>query len=779
MTLVQGNTNDGGAGTGSDGHRVIVNYSYSQNVPGNYTDVTYQYGVDYGDPDYWNNISNRSFTWSVNVGSSVADVSGGGISESNAAFINTSNPGYGGQVHYFGGNWSGVVRIYHNSNGQGTIHLAASMDFGSGYTSSISTNIALPDIVQAPTAPGTPTATRINDGQINLSWTNNSASHHEYASQEVYRSTNGGAYALIATPGAGASSYSDTTTSANKKYTYKVKAINAASSAESAASSAVYTTPGTPAIGTATKLGSGNIQLTWTNNVAYGDANYGTDIYESQDGGTFTYLTSVSAGVSSWEHVSPNPAVTHAYKVLATRGALFSTLSAASNTVVLTSTAAAPTALVASQQDYTSGSARDASDDITFTWTHNPTDGTPQSKYNFRHSIDGGSNWTTVGETASATSSYTLAGGTRSNGGSTTLTFQVATAGENGTVGDWSASSTIQLRSRPTVTATAVAPDPYTDSALTPEWTYAQAEALAQATYVLTLYDSDDNVLEQIPGTGTDLSRALTTALENGRSYSFGVTVTSSVGMTSEEDIDEFEVVFLVPALGHVSAAFDSNSGAMILTITGDDADGVLTDDIDSVTVERSIDGGAYVTVATGIVLEDVGGTLTAILLDTKCAIIGTNTYRVTTYAASGTANPNNSDLEDNDPTTISLVTGWVFVSAGPADGFAIILRMRWNGAYSQDTDAAKALYHFAGRSKPVALAGSALANKVSVSAVLTSDSSTEAEVHALAAGNSVVCYRDPFGRRLFGVLSNVKTSRSDIRKANASFEVTEVDYSE
>jgi hypothetical protein len=67
----------------------------------------------------------------------------------------------------------------------------------------------------------------------------------------------------------------------------------------------------------------------------------------------------------------------------------------------------------------------------------------------------------------------------------------------------------------------------------------------------------------------------------------------------------------------------------------------------------------------------------------------------------------------------------------------------------------------------------------VSVSAVLTSDSSTEAEVHALAAGNSVVCYRDPFGRRLFGVLSNVKTSRSDIRKANASFEVTEVDYSE
>ena len=441
MTTLYGNSGNGGT-TGSLGHRTVVDYSYSQSVAGNYTDVSWSYGVDYGDPNYWNNIANRTVAWSVTVGSSVSGVAGFGTGTSSSGFINTSDPGYGGQLHYF---WTGTVRIYHDSNGQATIHLAASIDFNShSYTSSITTDIALPDIVQAPTAPGTPTATRVNDGQANLSWTNNSSSHHEYASQAVQRSVDGGSYSTIASGlSSAATSYSDTTTSANHKYQYKIVATNAAGSATSSASTALYMTPGTPTIGTATKETNNDVTLTWTNNAGYGDTTYGTDIYESLDGGAFTYTASVSGGLTSWTDVAPDTSKTHAYKVLHTKGALFSSLSAASNTVTLLSTAGAPTGLSPS------GVARDAAGSIVLSWTHNPTDGTPQSKRHVQAKVNAGSYADLIND-SSTTSSYTVSAATWTNGD--TITWKVATAGETGTLGSYSADSPITQSANPTVT---------------------------------------------------------------------------------------------------------------------------------------------------------------------------------------------------------------------------------------------------------------------------------------------------------------------------------------
>lgn len=556
MTLVFGNSRFGST-SGADGHRTVVDYSYSQNIEGNYTDVSWAYGVDYGDPNYWNNITNRSVAWSVATGASVAGVAGFGTGTSSSPIINTSNPGYGGQIHYF---WTGTARITHNSNGQGTIRLNAAMSYNSNlWTSSITNyDIALPDIVQDPVAPGTPTGTRINDGQIDLSWTNNSSSHHEYASQTVQRSVDGAASATIATISAGATSYSDTTTSANHRYRYKIQATNAAGSATSAQGSSVYTTPGTPTIGTATKEANSDITLSWTNNIGYGDTTYGTDVYESLDGGAFTYTASVSGGLTTWTDVAPDTGATHAYKVLHTKGALFSSLSSASNTVTLLSTAGAPTGLSPS------GVARDAADDITLSWTHNPTDGTPQSKRHVQYKVNAGSYGDAVND-SSTTSSYTISGGTLTNGD--TITWKVATAGENGTLGTDSAEASFTLSAKPTVTINE--PDAvYDTSTLTVEWGYFQAQSSAQAAWEAKLYDIDALLIETISGT-TETEGTFTHTVEDGGAYTVTVTVTSAVGVTSTEDSEAFSVAYLLPAAISIAGEFDNTAGFVVLTLTG------------------------------------------------------------------------------------------------------------------------------------------------------------------------------------------------------------------
>lgn len=570
MASLWGNDN-GGGGSGPNGHRVIVTYSYSQSVAGNYTDVAWQYGVDYGDPNWWNNISSRSVAWSVNVGASVSSVSGSGTGTSSGATINTSDPGYGGQIHYF---YSGTVRLNHDSNGHGTIHLTASMSFSSGsYTSTINTNIPFPNIVRPPTAPGTPTLTRTSDTQIGLSWTNNATGDRPYTNVKVYRSTDGGGYALVATLGA-VTTYSDTGTSANHKYAYKVEATNTAGSAQSAASSAIWTTPGIPTSLTATKLAGGNIRLTWVNNVNFSE--YTVRIEESANGGAYAEIASVAAGTTTWDHVAPNPAQTHKYRVRARTSSgttLNSSYSNESATIVLLSTANAPTGLSPS------GPIKDATETIGFTWTHNPSDGTPQSKYQLQYKIGAGA-FVTVGPTTSGFSSYTMPANTVTNG--QTITWHVATAGENGTIGAYSADAVFTTQSRPTSTVSAPT-GVYNQSKATATWTYFQAQGTAQSAWHAYLYlkgalndYSDATLVGEGAGSGATSSFQFPTTLLDGQTYGVRVYVTSAAGLTSLASgtpIGEFTVDFLDPADATITGlTYDPDYGQMVLAIQGSGA---------------------------------------------------------------------------------------------------------------------------------------------------------------------------------------------------------------
>lgn len=612
----------------------------------------------------------------------------------------------------------------------------------------------------APTAPSGATATRINDAQVDLSWTNNSTASGLYQSTKVYRSADGGAYALIATLGV-VTSYSDTTVSANHKYTYKIEAINTTASTQSSATTAVYTTPGAPTALVATKLGSGNIQLDWTNNVGYGDTAYTVRIEESQNGGAFSELTSVSGGVATYEHVAPSTAVTHAYKVRArsTTGSLNSSYSSNSNTVVLLSTAGAPTGLSPS------GAARDAASAIVLSWTHNPTDGTPQSKRRVQVKVNAGSFTDAVNDT-STTSSYTISAATWTNGD--TITWKVATAGQNGTLGSFSAESSFTLSAVPTVAISAPTSS-YNASTLVVEWGYFQAQSSAQAAWQASLYDDAAVLIETITGT-TETEGTFTATLADATDYTVTVTVVSAAGLSSLADSQAFTVTYLPPADIAIVGTFDNTSGASVLALTGDSPSEGVTVAIATVDVQRSIDGGPWLTILTGIVLDGDG--LTALVQDTVPITIGTNTYRAIAYSTLP------SSVMSDEETVLANETTWGYLNGG--EGFGTVARVRAMPSFDPESSRDKALYHFAGRPKPVQLTGEALSFTLGVQGHLTSDSGSAAEFEALGQADGVLCWRGPDGRRIFGSVPKIRTPRTRMRLgASVSFTITELDFAE
>ena len=122
--------------------------------------------------------------------------------------------------------------------------------------------------VAAPAAPGTPVISGPTTSSLAVSWADNS--NNESGFKEVYRSTNGTSYSLVATLAANSTQYTDMGLSGGTTYYYKISSWNVTAESMSAAASGTTTAivlapsaPGTPVIGGAT---TSSLAISWADN---------------------------------------------------------------------------------------------------------------------------------------------------------------------------------------------------------------------------------------------------------------------------------------------------------------------------------------------------------------------------------------------------------------------------------------------------------------------------------------------------------------------------------
>lgn len=662
---------------------------------------------------------------------------------------------------------SGTTRVMHNADGTppASFSLYAEMAYagstGPGGPTGITAPLALATLKVLPGVPTGVAGTLFSLGSnVNLSWTHTSASNGQPVTNTIRRSINNAAFEDVVTISAATSAA--LAVAGNQKLVFGVRATNAAgTTAWSADSAPVFTTPAAPTGVAAAKVGS-DISVTWTSQVAFTEhehvLEHGVDV-----AGVITWdgsdLAVVPSGTSSYLDVAPNPAQRHVYRVRArnTDVEALQSPAVASNVVQLLTAPNAPT--LAPLPAFL---ARNVAQPIG--WTHNSADTSAQSAYEFSYSTNGGSTWSTTGKVTSVDQFYVIAANTYAAGVALTVRVRTwgaaTTGGSEGTGGSpWSPATTFTFKTRPV--ATIVSPanaSTYTQATLTVALGFSQAEAATFVNATIGLYDGATLLEERL--TTTLAGTPFTTRVVDGQSYTVRATVLDSNGITSAQASSTFSVDYIEPVAAVVTALYLRLSGIAQLQLTIPAAGGGLVA-ATAVTIDRLIDG-----IAENIVtLYPSAPSLT--FLDTTPTIHGENIYRVTTRSVDGATTV----------VTHSLVVDeseYGFLSKG--SGYDQIVRFSLLPGVEVAPSVESALVKAAGRSRPIGLYSTAGSLVVSGSGQLEPEhSSTPKEIRAFLLLPGKGCYRDPEGHRVFGEIKGSITL-TDATLATLSYTVTETD---
>lgn len=644
------------------------------------------------------------------------------------------------------------IDVAHDADGSKSISLSLDstgiswfVESGSG---TVSTSLTLTKLVAAPGTPTGVSATRVSDTSCTVAFTPVYATNAVPTSTKIYASVDGGAEAVVVS--AGNSSSLPAPTLANHKYLFRVTQGNSAgTSAESAPSTAYFTTPAAPTSVAATKDPSLDIVVSWTPQVAFSEHVHVVE-HGTITGGVTTWdgspLASVAAGTSSYTHSSPNPAQVHVYRVSAKNtdtGALQSSTEL-SNSVQLLAAPNKPTLP-------TLPTCVDKANAFVVTWTHNAVDTTPQKYYEFGYSTNGGTTWSSTGKVTSATSSKSIAGSTYTAG--TTLTIRVRTWGQATTGGSdgtgaspWSDTQAVTFKTRPVATISSPAnSSTWTQAALAVALGFSQAESATFVQASIELSQSGTPI-ETISST-TLASTALSTRVLDGDTYTLTVTVTDSNGLVSDPVTSTFSVDYTNPVTAGVTVTYLPDSGIAQLDLTIA-SPGVGEVAATTLSIERTING---VTESIVDQYPITGSPIT--ILDTTPVIHGTNTYTVATFSVDGA-----SAVATEDLTTTEMAMA--FLSTGP--GFATIVNFIGDLQFAAAPARSLSLVATAGRARPIALFGENGSLVASGTASLVDGlGSTAQELEAFILEAGTVCYRDPSGRRIFGALTGSLASPS------------------
>ena len=691
--------------------------------------------------------------------------SGGAVTDGSDSNLNLDGSGEK-RIKNVSGQWQDLVY-----GGTKTATFSASLS-GVNYaggTLTVSKSVTFPArAIDPPAAPtGLSATVNATTNTASISWTNNATTSAPYTSLKLERSSNGGTtwvnVPLSGTP----TSFSDTGLVANSRYRYRIAAVNSSgTSVYTTMTTDGYTTPNAPSNCTAAKDSSGNIVVSWLDNSAH---ETGFEVWHSSNGGTSwdaSPLTTQSAGATSWTHVSPNTGTTHTYRIRAVLGGLVSGYSTQSNTVQLLTKPLAPTLLGPS-----SGSALNTTISNTFTWRHNSADTTAQTAYELRHanSTDGGTSWSVYTTLVGSTDQFrALPAGTFTPG--RLYKWNVRTKGQHADFSDWSADSTFIATTAPTATWVSPTNGGVVASAtVTAQWSYTDAESEPQSRYRLVLVDENGNTLETIDTASAATSQAMSTILQNNRTYVLRLQVWDSSGLASNVVSVTFQTSFPTPRpaiFGNVE--WDPHSGSTSVSWINPEATligygeggygegeygggGGLSQYTASIanTLLRSEDGGVtWETVATGLANDstvvDYGPKLDTEIL-----------YRIVSISAMNTVVT--SDIES--PVDTRNSGQWVFFNVGPA--WATWAKVRISPEYDLEFDRLKEVHQFARRDDSVELIGRVRKRTMAFSAVIepyVEQDAMDALLY-IADQEAPIMYRDTRGRKWFVSIGPVKLS--------------------
>ena len=225
-----------------------------------------------------------------------------------------------------------------------------------------SSNVATATTFEAPTAPTALTASVFSTSQVNLAWTDTSSNETNFV---LERAVNGAAFAVLATLPANTITYNDTAVAAGNDYAYQVKATNFGGSSLYSNTASVSIIAAPIAL-TATAVSASQVNLTWSD-TSTNETGFSIERCAGANCINFLQVGTVTANVANYSDMTTAPVTTYVYRVIATNLLDVSKPSSTATVTTLDVPPAAPTALSALLVN---------GPQVALTWTDNATNET-------------------------------------------------------------------------------------------------------------------------------------------------------------------------------------------------------------------------------------------------------------------------------------------------------------------------------------------------------------------------------------------------------------------
>lgn len=575
---------------------------------------------------------------------------------------------------------TGFSRSYYTVDGWATSASGAkAYNLGGTYTENKAIDLYAHWKANTPNPVTNLTATRNSDTKVTVKWTLGAGSSITYLQIYVERRTNGVGWSVIATLQKTATSYIDTTTSANNRYEYRVIATGVdGGNSGYVTSGVVYMTPAEPSSLSGVQSGA-NVVLTVGNDVTSVRNATGFDVQERSSGSS-TWVASTVISSSGTPVQSITVAGTGGdtyYRVRNTRGTLASAWRE-SGVVSVIVPPNAPILLYPASGGVIG--ANSSSQSVTFEWLHNSRDGSTQTAANIRYKKSTASSWTTTTATTAQSKAITLDVGYE-------YVWQVQTKGAAANYSDWSTTQTFALYAPPTVSITSPSgtvtnmPINYTVSFTDSKGTFVSGTFYIYLNDVLQYSEPIDGTLQ-----GTITAEEFLPS--SGNTYNISVSATSSTTLTRVVTV-AMPVSMGEPNHGTLTIENDPDTGYSILTVGWDENTGAVP--AVSANLYRIVDGE---TVLLGSDLSQDSG-----IVDKYAPLNTPYQYKVSTVSAGDAWT---SVYFDNTIETLRWFAIW---DGGEKEAWA-----EWNptGSYKLKRPQKKRV-HYVGREYPVSYDGTAL----------------------------------------------------------------------